>query len=225
MENSNYKKFYGPIIATFCVYIAACSVILTFMMKTAAADAVLGQSPEGGWYVGISLSSTVGFGLSSLGIIFSIVSIASGGKKPELLKGLGIAIFVFFMISMAAMAGGSIAVSQSLADVIYCSAHNSSAAWRANCSEDIINDSVIIVCMILMAGISVLGIVSTVKLVTTVSKMSPGAGTARAKAAAPQAAAPQAAVQVQGKPKYCSSCGTPNDENAEFCKNCGGSFS
>ena len=221
MENMSYTKYYGLIIATYCVYIAVCSVIISNLLKIAAADYALGKDyMDAGWYVGISMASSLGYGLSGLGIIFSIVSLANKGKQPEMIKGMGIAIFVFFMISMGGMLGGAISVGTGIADVVDCSLHNSSALWRANCADDIIYDYVIIVCMAIMAGVAIMGIVGSVKIVSIVAKQHP-AGT---QTWAQKPAAQQVAAQVQGKPKFCSSCGAANDENAEFCKSCGKSF-
>jgi hypothetical protein len=217
METTSYTKYYGLIIATYCVYIALCSVIITYLMKIATADFALGKDyMDAGWYVGIAMSSSLGYGLSGLGIIFSIVSVANKGKQPEMIKGMGIAIFVFFMISMGGMLGGSISIGSGLADVVYCS-HDltETAAWRANCANDVIYDYVIIACMAIMAVVAIMGIIGSVKIVTIVSKAHPVGTKVRA----------QGITQAQGMPKFCTSCGAQNDNNAVFCKTCGKAIS
>lgn len=221
VENTGYKKYFGLIIFTFCVYIVMCSVIIALEHKIAAADYALGQTTEDfGYYFGIAASILVGYGLSGLGVIFSIVSIAAGAKKPELIKGFGIGIFVFLMIAVGIMGGGLAGIGSALTNVINCAKNNSSAAWRANCQEDIVSETGILVVMVIMDVTTIIGIVGCVKVVSTVNKIIPSVSSKRTQIATPQ----QGTSQVQGKPKYCSSCGTPNDENAEFCKNCANPF-
>jgi hypothetical protein len=222
MENPEIKKNFISIIVVFFVFVAACITIVTCLTLIARADWSLGEGPDVGWYIGYSMSTTIGFGFSGAGIFLSIASLTVGVKKPELIKVFGIIIFVIFMVALGVMALGSALVSVAVAEVMDCALHNGSALWRANCTADIGYNSTILVCQIVMAGISIIGIVGSVKIVTIMNKTLPRPGFVSPQSMQQQPSVEQPSVAVAGSQgKFCSACGAKNADDAKFCKKCG----
>jgi ribosomal protein L40E len=221
METSQIKKPFITIIVMYCIWVGMCAIIVTLIAGSIKANLDLGGNADVASIVGILLASTFGFGVAGLGIVLSAVGISMGEKKPEMAKGFGIANFVFVMSCLGTMIAGAILLADGLADNIACSIDmGESAAWRANCADDIIRNIVQIICMLVIAGIAVIGIVSSVKIVSTINKTVPRTGFVSAPAGSqPPVAATVAATGSKGK--FCSTCGAANEPDAKFCKKCG----
>jgi ribosomal protein L40E len=200
--------------------VAMCITIISLLNTIMREDVYLGGDPALTSILGIALASTFGFGVGGLGIVLSAIGISMGPKKPEMAKGFGIANFVFILSCLGTMVAGAILIADSLVEVIDCAQNNYYADWRANCSLDIIYNSVIIVCMIVIAGISVIGIVGSVKVVSTINKTVPRTGFVSATAGS-QAPAAATVAATGSKGKFCSACGAANADDAKFCKKCG----
>jgi ribosomal protein L40E len=218
MDLSEIKKPFTSIITVYIIWAAMCIVIVTLLNIVLQADVVL-HGGSVSTVIGISLSATFGFGVGGLGIVLSAIGMNMGQQKPELAKGFGIANFVFILTCLGTMIGGAVMVSTGLVEVIDCSMNDSSPAWRANCALDIIYNSVIIGCMVVIALISVIGIVNSVKVVTIINNVVPRTGFVSTPPASAQPAQTVAASGSQGK--FCSACGAPNEPDAKFCKKCG----
>jgi hypothetical protein len=115
------------------------------------------------------------------------------------------------------MAIGAGFLGDGMADSIACANNPSNSAdLRLHCQGDIGYNAVIVVCMIAMAGISVLGIIGAVKIVTILN----GAAPSVRPVSTPTISSQPAAV-AGPKGNFCAACGAPNEKDAKFCKKCG----
>ncbi len=224
MENSGISKNFINIIVTYFVWVGCCIVIVSLLVAEIAADVSLpyGEASVTS-IVGIVLASVFGFGLAGLGIILSIIGLNAYQQKPEMAKGFGIADFVFIMACLGTMILGAILVTVGLTNSIACATSNPYSYWRANCSIDVRNNIIIIILMLAMAGVSIIGIIGSVKVVSTINKNVPRTGfvSAQPRSTPPAAGSIQPIAATGSQGKFCSACGAPNAADAKFCKSCG----
>ncbi len=218
MDIGEISKFYRRNIICLCVNVVASIVILSLLVVGAYADLALGIAiinQDLTYFAGVGIA-VLYLTFSLLGIVFSILSLTVFKEKSPVRKGFSIVVFVIFIIGTLLMASGAILVVVGLADVVHC-IQTETPQWVANCSLDLVYYEVGIACMLVIVGISILGAINSVKIVSFLNKNFPRT-TTLASGGAPQ---PAGLTPVSEQGKFCSSCGSPNELNAKFCKSCG----
>lgn len=195
-------------------------IVLSLLASGIQADRALG-------YYDISTASIAGEALaitylviSCLGLLLTIASLTIFVEKPVVLKVLGIITAGIFIIGMIIMIAGAGLNAQSIGNIYEELVWETDPVWIAHDQLDIANGGAVVGCLIAAAVISLLGIFSTVKVILYLLKKYPRSATLIPRGAAQQ----QKASLPQGQGKFCSSCGTQNEANAKFCKNCAKPF-
>ncbi len=215
MENSGIKRHFGYTIAMYLAWAGLFATIIASLAAMRMADEEAGANYDVGMLIGISISAALGFGVGGLGIVLSVVGLNIGERKPKSAKNFGL----YNKVSSLACLGTIVAMAIMTIPNVVNSLANSltlDPGWRAHSLADVGYNNVILICMVIIAAVCIIGIVSSSRIVNIINKTITHSGSDSVPISSQQSVA-----AMESQRKSCSACGALNEPDAEFCKKCG----